>query len=273
MTTSETSPPVDHRDLTELATAVALEAGARVLALAGTARRRPASKSTSTDLVTEADRAAEELISRGLLAARPDDGILGEEGVQHQGTSAVVWHIDPIDGTTNYVYAIPAFSVSIAAEIDGRTVAGVVLNPSTSELYAATSGEGATCNGEPLQTRPPTALATALVATGFGYRPELRRRQAELLVELLPEIRDIRRFGSAALDLCAVAAGQVDAYYEQGLNRWDLAAGALIASEAGAVVANLRDGPPDASFVLAAVPELFGPLRARLSDLGADSAV
>jgi len=263
-------PAPNHRELLELATALAVEAGSSLSELAATARRSPATKSSSSDLVTEADTSAEALITHGILAARPEDGIVGEEGASRQGTTPVVWHIDPIDGTTNYVYAIPAFSVSIAAEVDGRVVAGVVLNPSNGELYTATLGAGSTCNDERLRCRPATDLATALVATGFGYRPEVRRRQAELLVDLLPEIRDIRRFGSAALDLCAVAAGRVDAYYERGLNRWDLAAGSLVATEAGATVANLRGGPPDASFAVAASPELFTALRGRLLDLRAD---
>lgn len=263
------APP--GRELVELAASLAVEAGSVVGELAARARGSAATKSSSTDLVTEADRSAEELITRGILAVRPDDGIVGEEGAHHQGSTSVLWHIDPIDGTTNYVYAIPAFSVSIAAEVDGRIEAGVVFDPSNGELYAAIRGAGATCNEERLQCRPATELATALVATGFGYRPELRRWQAEVLVGLIAEIRDIRRFGSAALDLCAVAAGRVDAYYERGLNRWDLAAGSLVAAEAGATVANLRGGQPDASCALAAAPELFVSLRARLLELGADT--
>jgi myo-inositol-1(or 4)-monophosphatase len=258
------------RHLTDLAERLSREAGSLVTAMAAEARIAPSTKSSGTDLVTEADRAAEELITAGILAARAGDSIVGEEGAAHSGHSPVVWHIDPIDGTTNYVYGIGAFSVSIAAAIDDRTVAGAVFDPTADELYRATLGEGATRNGERLSCGAPPDLGTALVATGFGYIAERRREQGRVVAELLPTIRDIRRFGSAALDLCSVAAGRVDAYYELGLNRWDLAAGALIASEAGARVGNLRGGPGDEGFVLAAAPPLFDELRSALVDLGAD---
>lgn len=268
---NEPAAAIDGRTLIGLAVDLAEEAGALVAKMAATARSSPTTKSSSSDLVTEADQAAEQLIVDGLLAARPNDAIEGEEGASLPGTSPVTWHIDPIDGTTNYVYAIPAFSISIAAEVDGAMRCGVVLNPTTGERYEAVAGGGATCNGEPLRARRSDVLATSLIATGFGYNAERRRRQAEILVELLPTVRDIRRFGSAALDLCAVATGQVDAYYERGLNRWDLAAGALIAAEAGAVVADLRDGPPGPEFLLAAGPELFAELAPLLRRLEADS--
>lgn len=260
----------DPEKLADLAVELATAAGHRVVELADTARATASTKSTATDPVTDADRVAEAMITDGLLSVRPDDSIVGEEGASHQGGTAVTWHIDPIDGTTNYVYGIPAFSVSIAAEVGDQVVAGVVFNPSVDELYRATIGAGSTCNGERLRVRPATELATALVATGFGYTAPRRRHQGRVIAELLGRIRDIRRFGSAALDLCAVATGRVDAYYELGLNRWDLAAGALIASEAGASVGNLDGGPPLDGFLLAAGPELFGPLRSALRELGAD---
>ena len=256
--------------LAELATDLALRAGQVVLDLATTARTDPATKSSATDLVTTADKAAERLIVDGLLNARADDGIQGEEGTSRSGTSGVTWHIDPIDGTTNYVYDLPAYSVSIAAERAGSVVAGVVYDPVHGLLYAAVQGKGATRNGSPIHCSDKDDQATALVATGFSYLPECRRHQAQVLVEVLPLVRDIRRFGSAALDLCAVATGQVDAYYELGLNQWDLAAGVLVAREAGAVVGNLRGGEPDSSFVLAATPALFADLRDLLVDLKAD---
>ena len=263
----------DLTELTDLAERLARRAGVLATELAAEARVETSTKSSSTDLVTSADRASEELICAGILAERPDDGIVGEEGAMHHGTSTVTWHVDPIDGTTNYVYGIGAYSVSIAAAIDDRMVAGAVYDPTADELFRASLGAGATCNGHPLACRTPPELSTALVATGFGYRPELRRQQGEVVAALLPSIRDIRRFGSAALDLCAVAIGRVDAYYERGLNRWDLAAGALIAAEAGATLGNLRGGDADEGFLIAAAPPLFEALVRTLVELGADPAV
>ncbi|MEZ5406694.1 MAG: inositol monophosphatase family protein [Acidimicrobiales bacterium] len=272
-------PGAGLAELGALAAALARAAGELALAEASAIRRGGAAgargdadtKSSPTDLVTAADRAAEALIIDGILAARPGDGIAGEEGGSRTGTSGVVWHIDPIDGTTNYVYGIPAFAVSIGVEADGELVAGAVFHPSRDCLYHAVRGGGAWRDDEPLRCSPLTDLATALVATGFAYRPERRRQQAVALVEVLPRIRDIRRFGSAALDLCAVASGEVDAYWEQGLNHWDLAGGTVIAREAGALVGNLRDGPPDAGCLLAAPPALFRPLRSLLRDTRADA--
>ena len=254
----------------ELSRDMARAAGGLALDLARSARADPDTKSTPTDLVTMADRAAEDLIVDGIVAARPADAIEGEEGASRPGTSGVCWHIDPIDGTTNYVYAIPAFSVSVAAAVDDQVVAGAVFDPSLDRLYSAVLGGGATCDDQPLRCADRGDLATALVATGFGYDPARRRSQAEQLVQVLPRIRDIRRFGSAALDLCAVADGRVDAYFERGLNRWDLAAGALIAAEAGAIIGNLRGGPADECFAMAAGPTLHDPLRRLLLDVEAD---
>ena len=256
-------------ELTDLASDLAVEAGDLAQTLAASARSDPWTKSSSSDLVTTADTAVEELITSRIAAVRPDDTVIGEEGTATQGSTSIVWHVDPIDGTTNYVYGIRSYAVSIAAEIDGDVVAAVVNNPSSSELYTATRSAGARCNGEPLACRDEGNLAKALVATGFGYRAERRLRQGAVLAALLGEIRDIRRFGSAALDLCAVASGQVDAYYEGGLNRWDMAAGALIAAEAGATVANLAGGPPDQGFLLTAGPRLFPSLQRALMNLGA----
>ncbi len=278
-----TSPPASApgAGLVELGTLAArLARAAGELALAEAAavrgggadgsRGRADTKSSPTDLVTAADRAAESLIIEGILAARPGDGIAGEEGGSRAGTSGVVWHIDPIDGTTNYVYGIPAFAVSIGVETEGELVAGAVFHPSRGCLYHAVRGGGAWRDAERLRCSPLADLATALVATGFAYQPPRRRHQAEVLVTVLPLIRDIRRFGSAALDLCSVASGEVDAYWEQGLNHWDLAAGTVIAREAGALVANLRGGPPDAGCLVAAPPALFHPLRDLLLTAGAD---
>lgn len=274
MTTDE--PPsgpaaLEWSALADLASGLATEAGGIALDLATQARSDTSTKSSSADLVTIADRSAEDLIVAGLLGARPHDAIEGEEGTSRPGTSGVVWHIDPIDGTTNYVFDIPAYAVSIAAEVDGDVVAGVVFDPAGSILYRAVKGQGATRNGDALSCSTRDELETALVATGFSYLADRRKRQAEILVDVLPRVRDIRRFGSAALDLCAVATGQVDGYYERGLNQWDLAAGALVATEAGAIVENLRGGKPDGSFVLAAGPGLFRLIQSVLAALSADS--
>ncbi|MEQ8841260.1 MAG: inositol monophosphatase family protein [Acidimicrobiales bacterium] len=191
-------------------------------------------KSSSTDLVTEFDRWSETTIVASITAARPGDGFLGEEGARVDGTTGVVWLIDPIDGTTNFVYDLPGCSVSIAAEVDGEVHVGVVHDLVRDERFRATIGGGASRDGKPISVSATTELATALVATGFSYDADRRRAQATALVTLLPQVRDIRRLGGAAVDLCAVACGRADAYYERGLSPWDSAAGALIATEAGA---------------------------------------
>ena len=243
--------------LLALATEAAIRAGRLLLA----ARRAPgdvAVKSSATDPVSEADRRAEELIVGLLRAARPDDGLLGEEGASRSGSSGLRWVVDPLDGTVNYLYGIPAWSVSIACEDDAGALVGVVHDPSHGETFSAVRGEGAHCNGEPIGVRDPVALDRALVATGFSYDAVARREQAAVVARLLPLARDIRRLGSAALDLCAVAAGRVDAYYEATTSRWDWSAGALIAAEAGATVVRYGDG------VVAAGPALLPRLLAEL---------
>lgn len=193
-------------------------------------------KSSLTDVVTEIDTWAEIEIVRRITDMRPTDGFRGEEGTDLDGSSGVTWIIDPVDGTTNLVYDVPGYSVSVAAAIDGRVVAGAVFDPVRSEVFDAALGDGSTRNGEPIEASSATDLSTALVGTGFSYSAEIRRRQAEQLAILIPEVRDIRRMGGAALDLCSVACGRLDAYFEHGLSPWDSAAGALIAVEAGAVV-------------------------------------
>jgi myo-inositol-1(or 4)-monophosphatase len=219
-------------------------------------------KSSPVDVVTAVDRASERLITDRLLAARPDDGLLGEEGAARTGTSGVRWVVDPIDGTVNFLYDLPAYAVSIAAEVDGRAVAGAVLNVATGELFTAATGTGAflTSLARPgpqrLTGSRPSSLVQTLVATGFGYREEQRRAQGAVVAQLLPRVRDIRRFGSAALDLCAVAAGRVDAYYELDLNRWDHAAGALVAAEAGVTVTGLPGRPFAQPMAVAVAPSV-----------------
>lgn len=202
-------------------------------------------KSSATDAVTAIDHATEVLIRRQLMDERPDDAIIGEEGDDRRGNSGVTWLVDPIDGTVNFVYGIPQYAVSLAAVADGETVAGFVINVASGERWGAARSVGAWRSfGEEREQMvatdpPPAGLAHALVATGFNYVPEVRARQARAVAELMPHVRDIRRFGSAALDLCALASGRFDAYVEQGLQPWDLAAGALICREAGLVVSGL----------------------------------
>lgn len=258
-------------ELLEVALLLTREAGTLLQAGRPAGPLRVTSKTTPTDVVTEMDHAAEALITETLARLRPEDGMLGEEGTDHPGTSGVRWIVDPLDGTVNYLYDLGNWAVSVAAEIDGQAVAGVVHIPSTGEIFAATRGGGATCNGRPLRLGPPAALDRALVATGFGYDPRRRAHQAELLRYVLPAVRDIRRNGACAVDLCSLAAGRVDAYYERGVNPWDFAAGALIASEAGARVAGLRGNRPSPAFLLAAGPELFAQLEALLLAAGAES--
>lgn len=252
-----------------LAERVAREAGALLREGMGRSRASVETKSTGTDVVTEMDRASEALITDRLLRARPHDGILGEEGADEPGTSGVRWIVDPLDGTTNYLYGFPGFNVSIGAEVAGQSVVGVVYDVIRDELFGAVRGGGATLDGQPIHTSSATDLGQALVGTGFSYEAERRRRQAEVLVTVLPRIRDIRRQGAAALDLCSVACGRLDAYYERGLAPWDLAAGGLIASEAGAVVTDFAGGGALAGAVVAATPGVADALRALLGTTGA----
>ena len=214
-------------------------------------------KTTRTDMVTEADRAAEALITKRILEARPDDGLLGEEGANREGTSGIRWVIDPIDGTTNFIYAIPAYSVSIAVEHDGQVVAGIVHDVAHSEAFTATQGGGAHRNGEPIHITGNTDLGTCLFATGFAYDPIRRAEQAAFQALTLPHIRDIRRMGSAALDLAHVASGQLDGYVEYRLNWWDIAAGALIVREAGGAIGGLGGNRWQDGYVLACAPGLL----------------
>ena len=201
-------------------------------------------KSSSSDYVTSLDRQIESRIVQFIRKNRANDGILGEEGASRSGTSGIRWIIDPIDGTSNFVYSIPYFSVSIAIEAEGEIVAGVVADLSSNDIFDAVKGHGSRCNNEVIKVNDNDSLQSAIVTTGFSYRPERREFQGGMLQHILPRIGDIRRFGSAALDLCWLATGRVDAFYEEGLNLWDYAAGSLIVSEAGGTVrtVNLAHG-------------------------------
>lgn len=193
-------------------------------------------KSSSSDYVTSLDRQIESETVQFIRENRTSDGILGEEGAFTSGTSGVRWIIDPIDGTSNFVYGIPYFSISIAIEAEGEIVAGVVADLSSNDIFDAVKGHGSRCNNEVIKVNDNDSLQSAIVTTGFSYRPERREFQGGMLQHILPRIGDIRRFGSAALDLCWLATGRVDAFYEEGLNLWDYAAGSLIVSEAGGTV-------------------------------------
>ncbi|HEX6248052.1 MAG TPA: inositol monophosphatase family protein [Nocardioidaceae bacterium] len=238
-------------ELLALARDVALEAAALVRQRRTQEVEVADTKSSPVDVVTEADRASEELVYARLTAARPDDGFLGEEGASAASSSGVTWVVDPIDGTVNFLYGIPQYAVSIAASRDGVTVAGVVANVATGEVYTATLGGGAFVDDRPLRVRDAVPLDQRLVATGFNYVAEVRQMQALAVGRMLGTVRDIRRLGSAALDLCALAQGRVDAYVEEGLAPWDLAAGELIAREAGARV-EARPGAGGTQCVVAA---------------------
>ncbi|KDQ69975.1 inositol monophosphatase family protein [Streptomyces sp. NTK 937] len=258
--------------LTELLD-LALEAARRAGALLRDGRPADlgvaATKSSPIDVVTEMDIGAEKLITGFLSDRRPADGFLGEEGASAEGTSGVRWVIDPLDGTVNYLYGLPTWAVSIAAERDGERVVGVVEAPMRRETFHAVLGSGAHLNGEPLRCRPTAPLDQALVSTGFNYVTEVRTHQAEVARRLIPRLRDIRRGGSAAIDLCDVAAGRLDGYFERGLHPWDLAAGDLIAREAGALTGGRPGLPADGDLTVAATPGVFEPLQALLEELGA----
>ena len=259
-------------ELLDVAVEGARRAGTLLLDGRGQARAID-TKSSATDMVSEMDRGAEALIRAVIAERRPGDAVLGEEGGQTSGRpkrsrrppTGMRWIVDPLDGTTNYLYGFPAWSVSVAVERDGQVVVGAVLDPTHDELWTAVRGAGARLNGIPLRRLGDGGgLSTALVATGFGYLAERRSRQGPIVAELLPVIRDIRRAGSAALDLCWVAAGRLDAYFEDGTQLWDWAAGALVARENGAWVGGFDDDEPTAEGILAARPALAAELSAAL---------
>ncbi|MCX4844676.1 inositol monophosphatase family protein [Streptomyces sp. NBC_00893] len=259
--------------------ALALEAASRAGALLRDGRPADlgvaATKSSPIDVVTEMDIAAEKLITGFLSERRPQDGVLGEEGASAEGSSGIRWVVDPLDGTVNYLYGLPTWAVSIAAERDGVRVVGVVAAPMRRETYRAVLGGGAYVeggaygDGTALRCRPAPPLDQALVSTGFNYVGDVRAHQADVAQKLIPRLRDIRRSGSAAVDLCDVAAGRLDGYYERGLHPWDLAAGDLIAREAGAHTGGRPGLPADGDLTVAATPGVFEPLQALLEEFGA----
>jgi myo-inositol-1(or 4)-monophosphatase len=264
----------ESRELLDVALRAARAAAGLVRGRAGTDVSVAATKSSDVDVVTQADRDSETLIRATILAERPDDAFLGEEGgLSHGGaaaTTGVRWIVDPIDGTVNFVYGLPEYAVSIAAEVDGRVVAGVVLNVATGvehTAYRTPDGVVARRDGAAVGVRGPAPLAQRLVITGFGYDAQVRERQARGLVKLLPRVRDIRRHGSCALELCHLADGQADGYFEVGVNLWDYAAGALVAEGAGARV-EVLPGMGDRPLVVAAPEHGFDELRDAVLDAG-----
>jgi myo-inositol-1(or 4)-monophosphatase len=296
-------PVIDAEALLRIAVDTADEAGRLLASWRGDERPEVIdTKSSPTDVVTEMDRRSEALITQRILAVRPGDTVLGEEGGQttggqneagdpdgpadpgHSGGAEaqeargaqgapdrVRWVVDPLDGTVNYLYGLFDWAVSIAAEVDGTVVAGVVEVPRHGETFTAVAGRGAWLHRDgaaiSLRCTSGVALGQALVATGFGYDPGRRRVQGEVVATLLPQVRDIRRGGAAAVDLCSVAAGRMDAFFERGLNYWDYAAGGLIAREAGAVVGGLSGRAESTSMAIAAGPGLYRQLDAFLSRL------
>jgi myo-inositol-1(or 4)-monophosphatase len=249
-----------HAELLELARKVGLDAGALLM------ERPPAfeieSKSTAIDIATQMDKKAEKFIMESLLAARPDDGIIGEEGSSVESKSGITWVIDPLDGTVNYFYGLPGWNVSIAAKDKDGSVVGVVTAPTINSTWWATRGGGAFYNGHHIHCNDPIALDRSLIATGFQYDVSHRISQLEDFSKLVPIVRDLRRNGAAAVDLCHVAMGALDGYYEAGLKEWDWAAGALVATEAGATFKHYGQGPMRIS--MAAGPSLHSQLEAHL---------
>jgi myo-inositol-1(or 4)-monophosphatase len=259
-----------------LATAVDVVRPAAALAqrLRAEAVAEITTKSTDTDVVTAADREVERTVVATLRRARPHDAVLGEEygasgATATVGAGRVRWLLDPIDGTVNYLYGVPWYAVSLAAEVDGAVVAAVVRNAATGQEWTAATGHGAWRDGARLRGSGQTVLSQALVGTGFGYDPARRTHQAQVLAGLIGQVRDIRRLGAAALDLCLAAEGTLDAYFEKGLHPWDHAAGGLIATEAGLRVAGLGGAAAGSAMLVAAPPALFAPLHDRLVGLDA----
>ncbi|MCE2762931.1 MAG: inositol monophosphatase [Ilumatobacteraceae bacterium] len=251
-------------DLVNLAARLAREAGDMVANGRRTGDLGVRTKSTATDMVTRWDSASESLIVDALRAARPRDGIVGEEGSRVDGTSGIDWYVDPIDGTTNFLYGLGGYAVSIAAADSTGPVAGAVFVPASRELFTAARGRGAFLGSTPITCSTSTTLDTALVATGFSYDSDHRRVQGSRVGAMLPHVRDIRRLGAAAIDLCHVACGRVDAYFEEHLQAWDLAAGLLIATEAGARASDFAGGAVKPSETVVCAPGIHTALLEHL---------
>lgn len=244
--------------LLKLAESVARAAGSHLM-------NRPSSftfteKSSVVDFATQMDQQSEELIVKQILAVRADDGIIAEEGAAKPSKSGITWVIDPLDGTVNYLYGLPGWNVSIAAKDADGVLVGVVYAPSINGFWSAIRGEGAKYNGNKIKCNDPVTLDKSLLATGFAYDLNLRVSQGDTMAKLLPKIRDLRRNGAAAVDLCYVAMGAIDGYFEGSLKEWDYAAGGLIATEAGAVISGRGGRAADSDLVVCAGPALHAQL-------------
>lgn len=248
----------------QIAARAARAAGSLLLERFGGPARGVGTKSSGTDMVSDADRDAEAVIAALVRDAFPSDAIFGEETGAHAGDSGRTWIVDPLDGTTNYLYGIPQWCVSIACEDARGGVAGVIYDPCRDELFAAARGAGATLNDAPIACSTLSDTAKALVATGYGYEPSERDRWGAVIARLLPQIRDVRRAGSAALDLAWTACGRIDAYAEVPCRHWDRAAGVVIAAEAGCEISVLDAIGPAGDGVIAAPPALHAPIRAAI---------
>ena len=261
------SPADEVSKLLAIAESIALKAGELLM-------RRPSNfeldqKSGVLDFATQMDHESERFIVSSIQKACPNDGIMGEEGANHEGTSGLTWVIDPIDGTVNYLYAFPGWCISIAVKDANGSLVGVVNAPTLGMTWSATRGGGSFCNGVPLRCNDPVPLNRALIATGFAYDIERRKGQADFIQSLLPKVRDIRRMGACAVDICMIASGNIDAHFEAGINEWDFAAAALIAQEAGAKFASVKGiWNGEKYFVLSAGPSLFEALAKELEPLG-----
>ncbi len=273
----------EHADLLALAVEAAERGGRLVRDERPDDLTASATKSSPTDVVTAMDTACERLLREHLLGARPDDGLLGEEGDDVAGVSGITWVVDPIDGTVNYLYDIGQYAVSVAAVTGDphdpaghEVLVGCVHNPVTRETWTAALGQGATLTDgdgrrRSLAVRDGSDLGQVLLGTGFGYEAHRRRHQAFVVAQLLPRVRDIRRMGSAALDLCALASRRLDAFVERGLKPWDLAAAGLVAREAGALVTGLGAAPAGEDLVVAAAPGVHALLQRELAPLRPDT--
>ena len=270
------SPHMSHT-LVQVATQLAREAGELVVAARTGHVEVAKTKSSTVDVVTAVDQESEELLFSRLATLRPGDGFLGEEGKSRESTTGITWVVDPIDGTVNFLYNIPHYAVSIAA-VTGEpqpgswsVEAGAIFNPATGEMFSAAKGEGAFLAERRLRIAEPPTLDLALLATGFAYSSAMRSEQARVMAQLLPEVRDIRRFGTASLDLAAVAAGRVDVYYERTLMPWDHAAGEILVTEAGGVIEGFEGLAPGREGLFAGHPDIVSQLKARIIELKGDT--
>ncbi|MEI6199881.1 MAG: inositol monophosphatase family protein [Actinomycetota bacterium] len=247
-------------ELRQIAESLAREAGDMALAGRKSGPLTATTKSSPIDMVTKYDKASEAMITAGLAKIRPNDAIVGEEGASTQGTSGITWHVDPIDGTTNFYFDLPMWAVSIGAVDEHGPLVGAVYVPALGEMFSGARGEGSTLNGEPIKVRNNNDISDALVCTGYSYRISEREVHAKRVADIVMKVRDIRRFGAAAVDLCFVACGRLDAYFEEHLHSWDLVAGQVIATEAGATITDYVGNPVEPAQVLAATPGIHADL-------------